>query len=35
MKYLTIGKLPEGKKEAIAMKRIASFYTVVVRELYQ
>ena len=34
MEYLTTRKLPEGGKEAKVMKRMASFYTIVVGELY-
>ena len=35
MEFLTTGKLPEGEKEDKAMKQKASFYTIVVGELYR
>ena len=34
MKYLTMGKLPKGKKEAKVMKRMVSFYIIMTGELY-
>ena len=35
MEYLTTRKLPTGGKEAKTMRRMASFYTIVVEELYR
>ena len=34
MEYLTARKLPKGKEEDMAMRRMASFYTIMVGKLY-